>query len=389
MITLIFVIFLFIELFSFTSTDQMLEMVQTTQLSIERYYITTDDGYILRLYHIPPVPNVTDNTKHPKKPMFFMHGLQSSSLDYIVYPNISMGYYFAQRGFDVWLGNARGNTFSRNHTTLDPNRWQFWKFSWHEIAIYDLPAMIDFILARTNQSQLIYGGHSQGGAVIFALLSERPEYNAKISSVHAMAAAVFMINNNALLTPLLENLNEIKKFIEQNQFYEFNSFRTNSKFLQPLGEICINPFFAEICKCVLSYLFGEFAPNSYYDELLREYAAINPSGSSYLQYVHFGQLFISGRFQKFDYGRNRNMKLYMSRKPPEYNLSNVQTKVHIMYGDNDALVHPESIPKLISKINKTVVAVDKIPYFNHLDFVMGRLVHKVQSIILRVINAHA
>lgn len=118
----------------------------------------------------------------------------------------------SQRGFDVWIGNARGNTFSRNHTKLDPNKRQFWSFSFHEIAIYDLPAMIDFILIRTNQSQLIYLGHSQGGNIIFILLSERPEYNKKIALIHAMAAAVFMekTDSNALLTPFLDNLGDIK-----------------------------------------------------------------------------------------------------------------------------------------------------------------------------------
>lgn len=48
-----------------------------------------------------------------------------------------------------------------------------------------------------------------------------------------------------------------------------------------------------------------------------------------------------GRFQKFDYGPLKNMKLYNSTKPPEYNLSNVQTKVHIIFGTNDNLVVPE------------------------------------------------
>lgn len=42
----------------------------------------------------------------------------------------------------------------------------------------------------------------------------------------------------------------------------------------------------------------------------------------------------------------------------------------------------------MGKINKNVVAVDKVTDFNHLDFVMGRLVHKIQPIILRVINEH-
>lgn len=56
----------------------------------------------------------------------------------------------------------------------------------------------------------------------------------------------------------------------------------------------------------------------------------------------FSILFIdAGRFQRFDYGPHKNLKLYNSTKPPEYNLTNVQTKVHILYGTNDNLVVPE------------------------------------------------
>lgn len=68
------------------------------------------------------------------------------------------------------MGNARGNTFSRNHTIVNPDDVKFWKFSWHEIGIYDLPAMIDYILNRTHQQQLIYTGYSQGGTAMLVLL---------------------------------------------------------------------------------------------------------------------------------------------------------------------------------------------------------------------------
>lgn len=76
--------------------------------------------------------------------------------------NTSSAYKFADAGYDVWIGNARGNTYSRQHMTINPDDPKFWDFSWHEVGIYDLPATIDYILEHTNQTKISYVGHSQG-----------------------------------------------------------------------------------------------------------------------------------------------------------------------------------------------------------------------------------
>lgn len=89
------------------------------------------------------------------------------------------------------MGNARGNTYSKNHVRYNENQSEFWDFSFHELAIFDLPASIDYVLHETNRTSLHYIGHSQGTTSFFILGSERPEYMKKIFLMQALAPIVF------------------------------------------------------------------------------------------------------------------------------------------------------------------------------------------------------
>lgn len=100
-------------------------------------------------------------------------------------------------GYDVWLGNARGNVYSPNHTKYDPygsssDRKHYWAFSWHQIGYYDLPAMIDYALNQSGETKLQFIGHSQGTTAFFVMSALRPNYNSKIKLMHALAPVAFM-----------------------------------------------------------------------------------------------------------------------------------------------------------------------------------------------------
>ena len=39
-------------------------------------------------------------------------------------------FFLANQGYDVWLGNNRGNRFSNGHTLLDTSSREYWEFDW-------------------------------------------------------------------------------------------------------------------------------------------------------------------------------------------------------------------------------------------------------------------
>lgn len=74
------------------------------------------------------------------------------------------------------------------------------------LGIYDLSAMIDYVLWTTNQTKLAYVGHSQGVTAMFVLLSEMPHYNDKISIFHAMTSPVVLKYNHPLVPETIEQV---------------------------------------------------------------------------------------------------------------------------------------------------------------------------------------
>merc|ERR1711936_716764 len=143
--------------------DPTPELIRKNGYPCEEYWVHTEDEYILALHRIPHGKDQDPSVKRPV--IFVQHGLLCSSADWVIpYPEKGLGYILADAGYDVWMGNFRGNTYSRNHTFLDPEHTKsgFWDFSWDEMARYDLPAMIEFVLEYTEEEEMFYAGHSMG-----------------------------------------------------------------------------------------------------------------------------------------------------------------------------------------------------------------------------------
>ena len=137
--------------------------------------VHTQDGYILNMQRIPSIKD------GPKQVVFLQHGLSDSSATWVLdFKNQSLGFILSDVGYDVWLGNVRGNLYCLNHERLNPKDEAFWDFSFDEISNFDLTAMVDYVLRVTNVAQLIYIGHSQGSMIQFAQLSKNQVLASKI-----------------------------------------------------------------------------------------------------------------------------------------------------------------------------------------------------------------
>lgn len=101
------------------------------------------------------------------------------------------------------MGNTRGNTWSHEHETLDScsNCTEYWMFSWDKTGQLDYSVEIDYVLSETGFDDLYFVGYSMGTTQYFVLLSEMPEYNAKIKAGFLMGPAAFMANATS---PLFE-----------------------------------------------------------------------------------------------------------------------------------------------------------------------------------------
>lgn len=194
------VFILFALVVCFASAAQLNNLVEKSEITafliaehgypVEEHYVNTSDGYILKVYRIPSSPS--SPPINGKRVAFLQHGLLCSSADWVVLgKGKALAYLLADAGYDVWLGNARGNTNSRKHQKLSPDHKDFWDFSWHEIGQIDLPAMIDFVLLNTGEKDLHYIGHSQGTTAFFVMTSLRKEMNAKIRTMHALGKDFF------------------------------------------------------------------------------------------------------------------------------------------------------------------------------------------------------
>ncbi|XP_058816468.1 lipase 3-like [Topomyia yanbarensis] len=343
---------------------------------VELHPVETSDGYRLTMARIPA----------PGKPvLLLMHSFLSSSAEYTVLgPNISLAFQAFDDGFDVWLANARGNTFSRVHRTLNPSQREFWNFSFHQVGMFDLPATIDYTLSATKKEKLHFVGHSQGAVDFLVMASSVPQYNAKIASAHLNAPVAFWSRNVIPMNILDAEIIPAIQLLEEVGFYEVGG-RTGANLVDYLKAALRKGYIGEeLLLMGVWMLLGE-DQEGFNRSSLDAILEIFPAGGSIMQAIHFTHTYKAKRFCQFDFGERQNLGRYGSSVPPDYALEKIVAPVALYYGLNDPLVVKEDLNELAAKLPNVILKYPHPdPKWNHIDFNFGINGYEVHQKVLKL-----
>ncbi|XP_039927160.1 lysosomal acid lipase/cholesteryl ester hydrolase-like [Hirundo rustica] len=360
------------------------EIIRYHGYPYEEHEVVTDDGYYLTLQRIP---HGRDNLESfsishkagaqasnmfcppPKAVVLLQHGLVLEGSSWVTnLPNASLGFILADAGYDVWIGNSRGNSWSRKHQEFEFYQQEYSAYSFHELAMYDLPATINYILQKTGQEQLYYVAYSQGTTTGFIAFSSIPELDRKIKMFFALAPVTVSSNMKSPLVRLLDLPEVLIKLILGHTVV----FDKDEVLKQVISRMCTYPMLKMLCSLVF-YLPGGFT-NSLNVSRVDVYLARYPDSTSLKNMLHWRQLYQTGEFKYFDYGSD-NMLHYNQTTPPFYELENMKTPLATWYGGKDWISAPEDVNITLPRISN-VAYTKYIPEFVHFDFLWGKQVYE-------------
>ena len=358
----------------------------------EEHEIVTNDRYILkvfRAYH----PSYS-----PGRPVILQHGVLGSSTYFVASdPNghanerkdgevsPSLGIALLQQHYDVWLPNSRGTDYSEDHSDfklrppfkINPNP-RFWNFSYSDMAKYDVPAVVDYVLSKTGRSDVAYIGHSQGTSIMFIALSKFARLNQQIKPFIALAP-VAKTSFHASGLNLIEHIVGPLNYPILHQTPALRSL---------LGPLCATAG-GTLCTPLYKFLLFE-DPTSLNISRFPIYFTSFPAGTSSKDARHYAQNFDSKKFAEYDYGPLKNQMLYGSIEPPEYNLTKItNSEIYFIKGPADTIADPIDVNALRKTLGSKIKGdiVISRPRWGHLAVILakeaGKYVNKPIIDILR------
>lgn len=306
----------------------------------ESHLVHTPDGFKLTLHRLKPENN---GFKSNGKAVYFQHGLLMTSDVWVVMldKDDNLPFRLCELGYDVFLGNNRGNKYSNKHEKYNSDRTEYWDFSIDEFAMYDIPSSIDYILKLKQIPSLTYIGFSQGCSQILSSISINNDLNEKIERLILIAPAT---------TPKgLKNrlLNSIINF-DPTLIYMLFGRKILMKSVMFWRKITYPPMFVKLIDLPNDLLFNWKSRNINIMQKLVSYYHLY-STTSVKCVVHWFQIIKSKKFQMY-----QEKDYFQPFQYPTNMTINVR-KLLIIYGMSDSLVDID-------------ILVGQLPDFKHMLF---------------------
>eukprot|EP01135_Chromosphaera_perkinsii_P011369 Nk52_evm14s2391 gene=Nk52_evmTU14s2391 len=337
------------------------EMCRFYGYPVEEHIVITEDGYILTLHRIPrgkqrsASMGLIRSATSDRPAVFIQHGLLQNSEVWVTHKD-SLAFQLADAGYDVWMGNNRGNRYSCKHIKLKTSEYAFWNFSLDEYAMFDVPANLKYVMSKAQKDSVSYVGFSQGTAQAFAAFSTDPELAEKVNLFVALAPAARAKGLNSWF---------LKSFLDCAPDSFFLIF--GHKAILPSAlfwrNITSRSFFVRLIDGSVYLLFGWDSSSMSIERKKVLYAHLY-SYTSVKTIVHWFQIVSGNRFQMYDEDFTGNAVKYHGAAPPLYPVSQMKCPVAMFYGGKDQLPDFEW---LMSQLPRGTY-IQKVDDYEHLCF---------------------
>lgn len=357
-------------------TDQM---IAEAGYPVETHTVVTPDGYILRIHRIPHGKSSNKSRTGSLPLVFLQHGLLSSSADWVVTgPEHAMAYFLADSGYDVWMGNFRGNIYSQDHVD---EGWKmdgkYWHFSWDQMAQYDLPTMLQHAMAVTGQKKFYYIGHSMGTLSYYTACNYHPWIPAATRLMVGYGAHTVVQHMTSPVRLLAPFAMDVQWLMEHLGMYQFKPSLLLTEWFASIA--CSQDMENKhLCKEVIFLIYGYNKNEMNSTDL--PYIICHVGGTSTQAMAHYAQSVNMGGWRGFDWGSDQdNLAHWNSTSPPEYKYDVIKVPVALFWGQNDWLVDPKDENFLSSKL-PNLLTNTRVPDddFTHTDFIWG--IHSVDLV---------
>ncbi len=372
------------------SNRSVAEYLLSYGYNFEEHKIVTPDGYILTLWRIPK--RVTDRRRN-RPPILLQHGVLDNSFSWL-FKRIdnNLPIILVNKGYDVWLGNNRGNIYSKEHVKSS-HSWKemsgrFWDFSFDDMGKYDFPTMVDYVCDVAGVEQIFYVGHSQGALQLFLKATEDVGYvNKHIRAFVGFAPAVFIHHIPGAF----------EQFIARSSFLDFlyNHKFKNLGVFPPMSVVykLITQLTPGLTYNIITTITGYTKNHTMDFNRISVMANQGMGGTSMQNILHWVQLMrADNRLQKFDFGPEKNLEVYGRPSPPEYDSApwmNITCPIHIVIGKADNVMSEEDVNYFMKMLPKHA-ELSYVEDYGHLDYIWADDAHvKIYPQLLEFLSRSA